>query len=290
MRSTHCSSERPQDGRGRAWSRALRALGALAALTATAAAHDLWLEPSNHRPRVGDLVDVGLRVGMGFRGDALKRDEQRIVRFAAIDERGGETALLGIDGRAPAGYWRPREAGPFALVYESKPAAIELEAAKFEAYLVEEGLEHVSRLRQERGQTTLAGRELYSRSVKSLVVVEGAHPAASTAFDRRVGLPFEIVPTRDPWAARAGDELSFRVWYDGQPLPGVLVELLSHSDVEHLAHGRTDAQGCVKLKVAAEGAQLVQACWMVPAPEAAGADWRSTWTSLTFSSRAPASR
>src|SRR6187402_873492 len=114
-----------------------------------ASAHDFWIEPSSYRPTVGQRIDIDLRVGEQFSGEAVERNPLRIVRFAATDALGKEEPILGIDKRAPAGLWRPKSAGLFAIAYESNVTPIELEAQKFERYLEEEGLQHVIALRKE---------------------------------------------------------------------------------------------------------------------------------------------
>lgn len=262
----------------------------LALATATVSAHDFWIEPSSYRPKTGERIDVDLRVGEGWIGEPVQRDPARIVRFAAFDPLGVEAAIVGIDNRAPAGLWRAKSAGLHVLGYESLGTPIELEAAKFERYLEEEGLEHVIALRRERGESAKKGLEIYSRSVKSLVLVSesGKTDAPSTAgFDRRIGLPLEIVPQNDPLGAKAGDELTFRVWFHDEPLAGALVGFATKSAPERETRARTGKDGRVTFKLGAEGAQMARTCWMMPAPADSGADWRSTWSSLTFDVRAP---
>jgi hypothetical protein len=50
---------------------------------------------------------------------------------------------------------------------------------------------------------------------------------------------------------------------------------------------RTDADGRVRFKIGDEGMHLARVCWMVPAAKDSGADWESTWGSLTFEIPAP---
>ena len=132
-------------------------------------AHDLWIEPSSFRPAEAQLFAVRLRVGEAFRGDPVPRMEKRIERFAAVGP-GGEIPLNGTEGADPAGFAVLAAPGTWLLVYDSDHARSELEGPKFEAYLAEEGLERISRLRVERGQSAAPGREIYSRCAKALVL------------------------------------------------------------------------------------------------------------------------
>ena len=265
------------------------ALAALIASATRAPAHDFWIEPSSYRPTVGQRIDIDLRVGEQFSGDPVERNPLRIVRFAAVDALGKEEPILGIDKRAPAGLWRAKSTGLFAIAYESNVTPIELEAPKFERYLEEEGLQHVIALRRERGDSAKPGREIYSRSVKSLVLaVESGKPEPTAiGWDRRLGLPLEIVPEKNPCALKVGDELPLRIYFRDEPLAGALVGFIPKSTPKSEVRTRTDADGRVTFKLTADGANMARVCWMVAAPADSASDWQSTWSSLTFDVRAP---
>src|SRR6266545_1886649 len=182
----------------------------LALLTAAPAlsAHDLWIEPSSFRPAPGQRVAVRLRVGQGFRGDPMPRMAEFLERFAAVGP-GGEIALPGVEGTDPAGLLAGLPApGTWIFVYDSNNhASIELEGPKFETHLAEEGLERISRLRAERGQTAAGAREIFSRCAKALIDAGSGPSGPEKGFDRVLGLPLELVPTASPAGVPAGGEL-----------------------------------------------------------------------------------
>lgn len=254
----------------------------LVLLTAsTAGAHDLWIEPSSFRPAQMAMFAVRLRVGEGFKGEPVPRSPERIERFAALGPGGEELPLDGAPGADPAGYAGLPAPGTWTLVYDSNHSKIELEGAKFEAYLAEEGLERISALRKERGQTAAPARELYSRSVKSLVKVG----ETADGFDRVVGLPLELVAEADPSALGVGGkggELPVRLLFQGRPLAGTLIVAIPRGASEARVSARTDAAGRVRLRLDRAGDWLVKAVHMEPAPADSGSDWESFWASLTF--------
>ena len=242
-------------------------------------AHDLWIEPSSFRPAPGQRVAVRLRVGEAFRGDPTPRMTARIERFAAVGPGGAEIALPGVEGGDPAGWATLPSSGTWLLVYDSNHASVELEGAKFEAYLAEEGLERISRLRAQRGQTAAPAREIYSRCAKALVAV-GNGPAQGA--DRVLGLPLELVPAASPAGLEAGDELPVKLLFRGKPLAGALVVAIPRDAPDAPVSGRTGADGRVRLRLDRPGDWLVKAVHMEPAPAGSGADWESFWASLTF--------
>jgi len=241
-------------------------------------AHDFWIEPSSFTPAPGQRIAVRLRVGQGFRGDPVPRDSVVTERFAAVSAA-GELPVLGVRGGEPAGYAAFAAPGLYVLVYGSSPSAVELEGAKFERYLADEGLERISALRKQRGQTAAAAHELFSRCAKSLIAV-GSGPR--TGYDGVLGLSLELVPELDPSGLPAGGELPLRLLYRGKPLAGTLVTAMSHDRPEAKVSARTDRSGRVRLPIDHAGDWLVKAVHMIPAAAGSGADWESFWASLTF--------
>ena len=263
-------------------------VGGLAA--GPAHAHDFWIEPASFRPQPGERVPVRLRVGDHFPGDPVPRWPQRIERFAVtpgVPEAAseGEAPLPGVPETDPAGILTAGAPGLWVLVYDSNHASITLEGEAFERHLAEQGLERVSELRRQRGESAAPATEIYSRCAKALVAVGGK---AGPGYDRLVGLPLELVPERDPAALAPGkdsEELPLRLLYEGKPLAGARVEARNpraSPEITETVAGRTGADGRVTLRLASPGMWLVKAVHMVPAPTASGADWESFWASLTF--------
>jgi uncharacterized GH25 family protein len=250
----------------------------LMACTAALSAHDFWIEPSSFHPAVGSELSVSLRVGEHFRGDPVPRDDARIVRFV-LSSAAGETAIGGLPATDPAGFVRISSPGFSLIGYRSNRTPILLEAEKFEKYLADEGLDGVLRARAARGERGKPGKEVYSRSVKSLVAGGGSGQAG---FDRVLGLTLELVADSSPLKMRPGGKMPFRILYEGKPLAGALVKAIALEDPDNTLAARSDAQGRVTFVLARKGVWLVKAVHMVPAPPETRADWESLWASLTF--------
>ncbi len=250
----------------------------LAALAAPLPAHDFWIEPATFRPAAGATLGVRLVVGQRFRGDALPRNPAMIVTFALVTD-GGEVPVAGRAADEPAGTVRVEQPGLAWIAYRSRNSSVSLEAARFEEYLKEEGLESVVEARARRGESAKPSRELFSRSAKSLVAVGGT---GASGWDRVLGLPLELVPEKNPYALKGGDELPVRILYDGKPLAGALVAALPYDEPEKKIAQRSDRNGRVSLRLPRDGVWLVKAVHMVPVTGDPNADWQSTWASLTF--------
>jgi uncharacterized GH25 family protein len=248
---------------------------------ASLSAHDFWIEPSTFQPAPGQRVVVRLRVGQHFRGDPVPRDPALLQRFSLVGPAGGETPVPGIPGGEPAGYATAAAPGLSLLTYASGRSSVELDAAKFESYLSEEGLEKISALRARKGQSAEPVKEVFSRCAKAILAVGGAGGGAG--FDRVLGLALELVPEKDPTTLGAGGELPVRLLWQGKPLAGALVVAMPRERPDARVTARSDAAGRVTLRLDRPGVWLVKAVQMIPAPaDAAGADWESFWASLTF--------
>lgn len=258
-------------------------------------AHDFWIEPESFTPKVGAILKVRLKVGDVARGENVPRSEQRLVRFELV--QGATTkALVGRDGQDVAGLVRLESEGTALVGYVSNSAFVELDGAKFAGYLAEKGLDAIARLREERGEVAKPARELYSRSVKSLITV-GARP--TDGFDRAMNLPLELIPHKNPTSLGKGadgagyEALPLSLYFEAEPLAGALVAALCldepHSDSTKTLFARTDARGKVELALPRAGRWLIAAVHMRPAPEnPEHADYQSFWGSLTFEIPAPA--
>jgi uncharacterized GH25 family protein len=266
----------------------IAALAVAVACGGSAFAHDFWIEPSSFRPAPGEEVAIALDVGEHLQGDPVPRATERIDRFVLVGP-GGEMELSGEEGKDPAGRVRIGETGIYVAGYRSRRARIELEAAKFESYLAEEGLDAVRELRKKRGESARPGREVYSRCAKSILSAGDA--ASATGWERVLGFSLEIVPEANPYALVPPPNLPVRILYEGKPLEGILVEALNENDPRHPSSARTGADGRAVLPLGSGGMWLIKAVHMTEAPAGVGADWESLWASLTFEiARSPRSR
>ena len=251
---------------------------AAALVTSPLSAHDFWIEPSSFRPAVGSTVAVRLFVGPHFTGEPFPRVPLLVSKFVLVSAS-GEQPIPGGPGDEPAGTIRLAEPGLAIVGYRSLDYPVSLDAAKFEDYLKEEGLEKISTARSKRGETEKPAREVFSRCAKALLDVGGAGTAG---FDRPLGFTLELLPEKNPYALRPGDSLPVRLLLDGKPLSGALVHALLHGEAAAASAARTGRDGRATLRLSKAGLWMIKSVEMGPAPAVADADWQSLWASLTF--------
>ena len=230
-------------------------------------AHEFWLEPSAFAPQAGRVIDVRLLVGDGFPGERYARNESHIRSFLLYGPH-GRIPVAGRPGADPAGRVRIPKGGADLIAYRSNTTRIELPARKFEAYLVEEGLEAIVAERKRRGESGKKGREIFSRCAKALL-----------GKDRAIGFTLEIVSDAKP---RAGIDLPVRVLYQGKPLAGALVRAFPRDRATGPTTARTDASGRARIPLPRAGVWMLGCVHMRRADKRSDADWESLWASLTF--------
>ncbi len=252
----------------------LASLSAVGVLTA----HDFWVQPSRYRVEPGTALGFRLFVGDHFRGEPFARYASLIERFVVAGPA-GEKPTLGLEGAEPAGVARVDQPGLYVAGYRSRHSYAQLGAEKFESYLREEGLEWVSALRSDRGESGQPVREAFSRCAKALIQVG---PVDQGAHDRQLGFRLELMAERNPYSLKPGDELPVQLLFEGKPLAGVLVVFMSEQNPYDRRSGRTDQNGRISSALSEDGLWMVKAVHMVEPPPDLDANWESLWASLTF--------
>jgi MYXO-CTERM domain-containing protein len=255
---------------------------ALVLLAASPArAHDFWLYPDVQHS--DGPANMNVRIFIGGTDVAITefpRTSSHISRFELHDSAGMANIAGAANGMSPAGRIILSVEDMYTVMYQSHYTQIELEAAKFEAYLREEGLLDIIAERAQRGESALPGRELFARYVKSIVQV--GH--ASEGFDRRVGMPAELTMLDNPFLGGTGGTLTFELMFLGAPRAGALVDLFAVEETRltEVAQATTDASGHVTFDTPAPGRYLAATTLMRRADPGLGSDWESFWESVTF--------
>jgi uncharacterized GH25 family protein len=258
--------------------RKILALVVLALAVTAAPAHDFWILPSSFLPAPGLLVSARLFVGIAWQGELVPRSNDRIVRFALVAPTGEEQPLVGVDGTDPAGFARPQAPGIQTMVYQTNAAVIDLPADKIETYIEEEGLEPFLVLKDEEKAAGI--KDHYARCAKSLLLV-GKADKTTKGFDRKLGLPLELIADVNPYLLAKGRKLPLRLLRDGKPIANVLVTAIQRdAPAQSKVSARTDAKGKVVLALSRPGVWLVKAVHIARAD--APGEWNSLWASLTF--------
>ncbi len=172
----------------------------------------------------------------------------------------------------PAGFAPIAAPGVYVIGYRSRPTSLESDAAKFEKYLYEEGLERISDQRKQAGRSNTPGIEIFSRCAKAIV----ASPSQQLK-DQTLGLRLELIAEK----ITPGKPATFRLLYEGQPLEGALVVAIPKDAPLQKLTARSNKAGRVTFTMPG-GVWLLKAVHMIPAARETMAEWESLWASTTF--------
>jgi len=254
----------------------------LLCLATRAGAHEFWILPQSFLlPQAPTAVNLMLSVGEEFTGEPVAFSRALVADFRGVAVT-GSTELREHLPAAPRRLLRlPLDGkGTHVLALVTHASRNDLDADKFHAYLREDGLEHVLRLREQRGQLQQPGRERYRRNIKTLVAIG---PPGGGGHAVRAGHTLELIPGSDPLQHRAGDDMVLHVEFEGRPLGNALVKFWHRRGGRtEILSQRSDPQGRVVARLAWPGRWMASVVHMVPATDASGHDWDSYWGNLTF--------
>jgi len=227
-------------------------------------------------------VTLHLFVGEKLAGERVAWTTRHAAAFGVHSRVGRRDHLTSVPTEGLAGQQALAldRTGTHVVAYESHPSEITLDAALFNAYLKDEGLDAVLAQRQQAGRADAPVRERFRRSAKLLLQV-GA--ASDTTPTMPTGQRIEIVPYQDVLRASPGRELRFAILHEGRPLTGALLKAWHRgTNGPRVVTARSDARGVARLQLPAPGYWLLNVVHMQAAAAGDTVDWESDWGSLGF--------
>jgi uncharacterized GH25 family protein len=250
----------------------------------TTFAHDLFLRPDIFRVAPGGAIAVKVFSG------TFSRSENAITR-----DRLADLSLVSASGRQPLdkSLWTETDpqstvkvtvggAGTYVIGGAVHPRLLQLDGAKFTAYLKEEGIDAILAARKSQKRLNEGSRERYSKYVKALVQ---AGDTLTDAYATPLGYAAELIPLANPYALKVGDTLSVRCLVDGKAVAGQVLFAggRTPTGTRHAMQRLvTDQDGVIKVRLTAAGAWYVKLVHMRDVTGDPEANYESRWSTLTF--------
>lgn len=284
MRRTVSTVPTRRDRRG--WVTVVVTAALLLTAVAVAAAHDMFLKPSQFF--VPENSEVRVRVLNG----TFTKSENAIARSRLADvsvvtptrRMPIDTAEWTVAGDTSTFHIHTRGAGTYVIGASTRPNIIELSADDFNLYLREDGIPDVLEARQRGGEMGKPARERYHKHVKALVQVGDAR---SDHYATALGYPAEIVPVENPYSLSSGSSLRVKTLVDGKPASNqyVIYGGVTAADTPIEArNARSDAQGVATIPLSTAGTWYVKFINMTRL-QGDSVDYESKWATLTFEVR-----
>lgn len=257
--------------------------GSFLLLSTSLQGHDFWLEAHPFYTTPGNRVEISAHAGTQFIGDSQPNIVNMYTDFSRW-ENGKRKEVDGELGRDPAGYFKPRYSGTYAIGYQSIFNYIEIEAETFNQYLTDEGLNAASNLRERLGEHNLTGKEEFRRHVKTLIQIGEPGDIDQTHTD--FGYDLELHAEQNPYQLKVGDTLTVSLHYLGKPIDNILIQAQSKKHPESVQKQRSSKTGKAAFLINEPGPWLIKAVKINRVdPEqdsTVKGDWQSHWASLTF--------
>jgi uncharacterized GH25 family protein len=249
-------------------------------------AHEFWLEPQQYIFSRTDEINIRFKAGEHFRGENWTGNQEKVKELKlyyadiiddltdALSEENGDSLQFSL-----------HEEGTVVVTFNNLNSFINLEAEKFNAYLLEEGLQTVLDYRNQHNEKDSVGREFYQRSVKTIMQV-GA--LKTEVYKKQTTLPVDIIPLSHPYKLNNGDTLKVKLLFKGEPLVNAKVrawhKLLGKvKDTSYISN----AKGEISFPVKTTGEWMLSCVTMIRVtddtnPTPVAASWQSYWGSVTW--------
>lgn len=263
------------------------ALTLLLAVTATLAAHDLFIKPAQFFLAPNTAGHAYVVNGTFTRSEnAVTFDRVRDVSVVGPSGRTHpDAAAWSATGDTSVVRFTTGAAGTYVLGVSTLPRVLKLAAKDFNAYLTSDGVPDILTARKKDNELTKPARERYQKHVKTLIQVGDDR---SEHYTTALGYPAELVPLDNPYALKRGATLRLRTLVDGQPVANqyVVTGGRAKAGARLTTRGlRSDAEGVVRVPLSVAGQWYVKFIHMVKVPGDTAADYESKWASLTFEVR-----
>ncbi len=211
------------------------------------------------RDRISDLTILGPEYGVEMEDEKFY-DKENVTYFKFSAGKSG-TYVAGIS---------------------TLPRNLQMSSTDFNDYLEHEGLEGTLEKRKKEGVFDKGANEKYSKHVKAILQVGDTK---TEDYKTELGYPIEFVPESNPYAIKAGEEISFKLLRDGKPLPNQTVHYstsMPGKDAhENEISTKTNKNGIVTITPGEPGNWYVATIHMEKSEEE-GLDYESNWATLTF--------
>lgn len=256
----------------------------------TALAHNVWINPSNHYPKVGDTVDLAIAWGHTYKANRLDQEMKQ-----------GNLAYIRIQG--PDG----KDVKPVTV----SETQYRLKIAKTGAYLVTAGIKPgvFTKTPEGRKWTDKRGVEnpiactSFSIEAKSLIIAGGK----DTNLKGKTNQDLEVILLSSPAKVKAGGAFDVQVLFKGKPAEKVAVnaayagfgeegktmDVAPHSpsgDSQHKgpkfpASAVTDTSGKASLSLTKKGYWMISISHKTPYPDKTVCDENMNNMAFTFEIR-----
>lgn len=249
----------------------------LFAVSQPAAAHNLWLNPDNHYPKVGDTVEIG--IGWGHKYPASRVDqavnEGTVQHITALDPDGKTASLKKVSETLYN--LKIEKKGVYIVVANTKPGVFTTTT---------EGRKWADR----KGVENPIKCTSYEIMASSVIVAGGGDKGLSG----KTGMSLEFIPGASPAGLKKGDSFKAQVLFKGKPLADAEISATYAGFTDeavddhagkmhrHAIETKTDDKGVAEIVISKNGYWMISASHRSPYPDRETCDEYMYNSAFTF--------
>lgn len=251
-------------------------------LSYTAMAHEAWLAPQSYHGERQTPVQIDVRIGQNFIGDAL-RYRPRVISKLAFLTPTGTAPISGRLGDQPFIQTNAPIDGQNIVIYQSQPEKVlYTRLDKFADFVQEKGDEELLNQHRQRGLPDTYFTEIYTRFAKT-IILRGT--AGKGVQDSKAGLDVEFV--LEGRLIDGDSPLPIRLYYQSAPLAKAKITIFEKGRDGQISQQKkfSDGDGYIYLTPVEGHEYLIDHVTLraiKPEDNPHQAVWESLWASLTF--------
>jgi len=253
-------------------------------------AHEFWLQPNKYYLSKNDLLSIRFLVGKNFTGENWKGNRnkvQQLIHYLPDNKQIDISSQLSENIEGDSLELQLQQDGTHVIAFNSTNSFINLNAEKFNAYLVDDGFEQALAFRKANGEDNQNGTEYYQRCAKTIVQVNDRFTKNCT---KKTSLLLDIVPDRNPCEMKYDMYLNkvvydnrFRIFFKGLPVKKIMVKhwYKNREGSTRQKNLTTNNRGWISIEQQ-PGINMISCVYMERNNSDTTAQWQSYWGSCTF--------
>jgi len=244
--------------------------------------HEFWLQPDKFIYKRGETINIRLRTGKNFgeKNWTDNKDQLQGLHFYFGGVKDQDLLKAWSDKKGDSIQLALLDEGTAMVCSNSTNNFVEMQADKFNEYLMENGFTKAIEYRQQNNDTSSPGREYYHRSLKTIFQVG---TKTDKTYKQKTDLPIDIILEDHPYNAVNDEKFKVKVLFNGEPLAHEKVKV-SHrlnNEITQIEY-TTDGNGDFKFFFTPAGQWMVSIVKMIRLKNDPKAAWQSYWGSLTW--------
>jgi uncharacterized GH25 family protein len=241
--------------------------------------HDFWLQPDKFQFNVGEIATINFWKGGDFIGEIWMDTKASVIslnHFNKAITKDLKPQLKDVE-KDRLKVTLSKE-GTHLFVMETTSETKMHSASSLSKYAEENALDEVVNQLIKNGES---GDSIIEHATFHTKLVLQAGKMTDDTFKKEVGFPVEIIPERNPYTAKKGMTVRFKILYKGKPYFGAKVKVWNrHNNRTTIQNIFAQQDGMIETHISNPGAWMLSVVKMIPGENSG--EWKSFNGSLVF--------